>query len=93
MVKFTPIGKKFLVKQINAPTESRGGIIISVKQSQDIYEGTVVKIGTGYRTDPSPLSVGDRVLLTKWTKVDELKTEDDNFMIIDADSVIAKIKE
>lgn len=93
MIKFTPLGKKFLVKQINAPTESRGGIIISVKQSQDIYEGIIVKIGTGYRSEPSPLEIGDRVLLTKWTKVDELKTDDDNFMIIDPDSVIAKVKD
>jgi co-chaperonin GroES (HSP10) len=93
MVNFTPIGKKFLVKQIKAPIKSVGGIIITTKQNQDLYEGVITRIGTGYQSEESPLNVGDRVILTKWIKHDELKTESDSFMVIDTDSVVAVLKD
>lgn len=93
MINFTPVGKRFLVKQIKAPEKSVGGLIITTKQNQDIYEAVVTNIGTSYSNDTSPLSIGDRVLLTKWVKHDELKTPTDSFMVIDADSVIAVLKD
>lgn len=93
MLNFTPVGKRFLVKQIKAPEKSLGGLIITTKQNQEVYEAIVSRIGTGYNSDKSPLEVGDRVLLTKWVKHDELKTATDRFMIIDSDSVIARLKD
>lgn len=89
MINFTPVGKRFLVKQIKAPEKSAGGLIITTKQQQDVYEAIVASIGTGFKDDPSPLNIGDRVLLTKWVKHDELKTPTETFMVIDTDSVIA----
>lgn len=93
MINFTPVGKKFLVRQIQAPTKSVGGIIISTKQHQDLYEGQITAIGTGYKDEKSPVEVGDRVLLTKWIKHDELKTSTDSFMVIDSDSIIAILRD
>ncbi|MCK9529480.1 MAG: co-chaperone GroES family protein [Gammaproteobacteria bacterium] len=91
MINFTPVGKRFLVKQIKAPEKSVGGLIITTKQNQDVYEAIVTNIGTGFKEDLSPLSIGDRVLLTKWVKHDELKTPTDSYMVIDSDSVIARL--
>ena len=93
MVNFTPIGKKFLVKQIKAPSMSVGGIIISTKKNQDLHEGVITRIGTGYSDSESPLEIGDRVILTKWVKHDELKDENDSFMVIDTDSVVAILRD
>lgn len=93
MINFTPVGKRFLVKQIKAPEKSIGGLIITTKQNQDVYEAVVANIGTGFKDGDSPLSVGDRVLLTKWVKHDELKTSTESFMVVDADSIIAKLKD
>lgn len=93
MINFTPIGKKFLVKQIQAPTTSVGGIIITTKQNQDLYEAEVVQIGSGYKDEQAPLEIGNRVILTKWVKHDELKTSTENFMVIDTDSVVVVLRD
>ncbi len=93
MLNFTPVGKRFLIQQIKAPEKSVGGLIISTKLTQEVYEGVVAAIGTGYTDETSPLAIGDRVLLTKWIKHEELKTPTASYMVFDADSVIAKLKD
>lgn len=93
MINFTPVGKKFLVRQVKAPTTSVGGIIITTKQFQDLHEGVIASIGTGFKDEESPLEIGDRVLLTKWVKHDELKAAGNAYMVIDTDSVIAILRD
>ena len=90
MINFTPVGKRFLIKQIKAPAASAGGILFTQIKNQEVHEGTVAAIGTGF-TDGSDLTVGDRVLLTKWVKHDELNDDTGAYLVVDIDSVICKI--
>lgn len=93
MLNVKPVGKRFLVKKIEKPTTSVGGVLLIAKHTEEIHEGTIAQIGTGYNPETSPLQIGDRVLLTKWIKHEELKSGDDTYLMIDADSVIGKVKD
>ena len=92
-----PLGDRLLVQRVEQEEKLRGGIILpdSAKKKQEI--AIVVAVGKGKvtkdgKTLPMPVKVGDKVLMDKYSG-QEVTVEDQEYLFLRADDVIATIEE
>lgn len=92
-----PLGNRVLVQRLEAKDTMKGGIILpdSAKKKQETAK--VVAIGSGKLLDdgkllPIPVKVGDVILMDKYSG-QEVTIDDEEFMILKADDIIATIEE
>ena len=90
-----PLGNRVLVQRLEAQETMKGGIILpdSAKKKQETAK--VVAIGSGKRLDdgkvvPIPVNVGDVILMDKYSG-QEVTIDDEEYMILKADDIIATI--
>lgn len=90
-----PLGNRVLVKRLEE-SEAAGGIILpdSAKKKQEQAE--VVAIGTGRKDKQGnpieiPVAVGDIILMEKYAG-QEVTVADEEYVIVRADDIIAKIE-
>lgn len=91
-----PLGNRVLVRRLEAEEKLKGGIILpdSAKKKQE--QAKVVAIGTGKKDKngqliPIPVAIGDIILMEKYSG-QEVTIEDNEFVIIKADDIIAVIE-
>jgi chaperonin GroES len=92
-----PLGNRVLVQRLEPQDTMKGGIILpdSAKKKQETAK--VVAIGSGKLLDdgkvlPIPVKVGDVILMDKYSG-QEVTIDDEEFMILKADDIIATIEE
>jgi len=92
-----PLANRVLVQRLEAQETLKGGIILpdSAKKKQETAK--VVAVGSGKRLDdgtilPVPVKIGDVVLMDKYSG-QEVTIEDEEFLILKADDIIATIEE
>jgi chaperonin GroES len=93
-----PLADRVLIKPDAAEAEKRAsGIYIpETSQKEKPERGTVVAVGEGKRTEngqliPLRVKVGDTVMFSKYS-FDEVKIDDEDFIIIAEAQVLAIIK-
>jgi len=94
--KLTPLGNRVLVRRLDCEEKLKGGIILpdSAKKKQEQAE--VVAIGTGKKDKkgnliPIPVKNGDIILMEKYSG-QEVTVNDEEFVIIKADEIIAIVE-
>jgi chaperonin GroES len=92
-----PLGNRVLVQRIEAKETLKGGIILpdSAKKKQET--ATVIAVGPGKKLDdgkilPVPVAIGDVILMDKYSG-QEVSIDDEEYMILKADDIIAIIEE
>jgi chaperonin GroES len=92
-----PLGNRVLVQRLEAQETMKGGILLpdSAKKKQETAK--VIAIGSGKLLDdgkllPIPVKVGDVILMDKYSG-QEVTIDDEEFMILKADDIIATIEE
>lgn len=95
-----PILYRVVLKIDAVEKKSKGGIIIHSDENQidrarkGSEEGTIVAIGdtafSGFDAKEVPVSVGDRVMIPKYTGIDK-KIGDDLFRIINDEDIVAVV--
>jgi chaperonin GroES len=92
-----PLGNRVLVERLEAQETLKGGIILpdSAKKKQETAK--VIAVGPGKRLDdgkiePVPVKVGDVILMDKYSG-QEVTVDDQEFMILKSDDIIAIIEE
>ena len=95
-VKLRPLGNRVLVKRLEADERLKGGIILpdTAKKQQESAE--VVAVGTPKKDKdgkehPLPVKVGDIILMEKYSG-QEVTLEDETYVIIRADDLIAVVE-
>jgi chaperonin GroES len=96
-ITLKPLGNRVLVQRLEPEEKMKGGIILpdSAKKKQETAR--VVSIGPGKKLDdgkvvPVPVSVGDVILMDKYSG-QEVTIDDEEYMILKADDIIAIIEE
>jgi chaperonin GroES len=96
-ITLKPLGNRVLVQRLEATNTMKGGIILpdSAKKKQE--SAKVVAIGSGKKLDdgkiiPVPVAVGDIILMDKYA-AQEVTVDDEEYMILKADDIIAIIEE
>jgi len=96
-INIQPLANRVLVKRLEAQETLKGGIILpdSAKKKQETAE--VIAVGSGKRLDdgkvlPVPVKIGDVILMDKYSG-QEVTVNDEEYMILKADDIIAIIEE
>ena len=90
-----PLGKRLVVKKTKMPT-SKGGIILPDTAKEKPKTGEVVSIGPGEISKngtliPLALKTGDKVLFSTYSGVEFNPNEDEEFLILSEDDILAVI--
>ena len=92
-----PIGNRVLVQRMEQEETLKGGIILpdSAKKKQE--SARVIAISQGKTTDdgkvlPMPVKVGDMILMDKYAG-QEVTLDDDEYIVLKSDDIIAIIEE
>ncbi len=90
-----PIGNRVLVERLQQEETLKGGIILPDTAKKKQETAKVIAIGTGSTTADGkhieiPVKVGDVILMDKYSG-QEVTIEDEEFVILRADDIIAII--
>jgi chaperonin GroES len=85
-MSFRPLHDRVLVRRVEGPEKTHGGIIIPDTAQEKPMEGDIVAAGPGARGDdgkvqPLDVKVGDRVLFGKWSG-SEIKIDGEELIIM-----------
>ena len=94
-MKVKPLHDKVLVKRIDAPEKTKGGIIVPDTATEKPQEGKVVAVGTGIimpdgSVKPLDVKKNDKILFTKYGGT-ELTVDGEDFIILREDEILAVI--
>lgn len=96
-ITLKPIGNRVLVQRLEPEEKMKGGIILpdSAKKKQETAR--VLAVGAGKRLEdgkvlPVPVKIGDVILMDKYSG-QEVTIDDEEYMILKADDIIAIIEE
>jgi chaperonin GroES len=94
-ITLKPLGNRVVAKRQEAAETLKGGILLpdSAKKKQETAE--VVAVGTGSKTKEGknieiPVQVGDIILMDKYSG-QEVSIDDEEYVIVKADDIIAII--
>ncbi len=96
MVDFAPLGDRVVVKPLEQEEKTSSGIYLPDTAKERPQTGEVVAAGPGRSTDdgkgriPMELSVGDKVVYSKYAGT-EYKDGEDEFLILRESDILAKI--
>ncbi|MGQ9675845.1 MAG: co-chaperone GroES [Chloroflexota bacterium] len=91
--KITPLGNRLLVKPNAKEQVTKSGIVLPDTAKEKPQEGTVIAVGSGKLLDDGrriPLDVqpGQTVVFAKYAGT-EIKLEDEEYLILKEDDVLA----
>ena len=92
---FRPLHDRVLVRRIEAPEKTAGGIIIPDNAKEKPQEGEIVSTGFGARAEdgsitPLDVKAGDRILFGKWSGT-EVKVDGEDLIIMKESDVLGVI--
>jgi chaperonin GroES len=95
-MKVVPLGQKIVVRRLDAEEKTDGGIVLPDTAREKPKEGRVLSVGdgkllaNGKRAEPE-VKEGDRILFSSYAG-SEVKVDDEEFLIMDADEVLAVVR-
>jgi chaperonin GroES len=89
-ISIEPLGARVVILPVEGESQTPGGILLPDTAKEKPQQGIVKAVGSEdeMMTD---LKVGDRVLFPKYTGT-EIKFEGETYLLMDEDSVLARIK-
>ena len=90
-----PLGNRVLVQRVEQEEKLKGGILLPDTAKKKQERAKVIAIGTGSTSSegkqiPIPVQIGDIILMDKYSG-QEVTIEDEEFVILRADDIIAII--
>jgi len=94
-MSISPLYDRVLVSRIEESEEKIGGIVIPDTAKEKPQQGDVIAVGSGKVLDNGErqapdVSVGDKVLFGKYAGT-EVKHDDEEFLILREEDILAKI--
>ena len=96
MVTITPLHDRVVVRRVPEEQRTASGIYLPDVAKEKPYEGEVIAVGPGKRSDfdgeriPLDVKEGDRVLFGKYAG-NEIKVEGQDYIILKEDDIMAKL--
>ena len=89
-INIEPLGARVVILPVEGESQTPGGILLPETAKEKPQQGIIKAVGNEdeMMTD---LKIGDRVLFPKYTGT-EIKYEGDTYLLMDEDSVLARIK-
>jgi chaperonin GroES len=92
---FRPLHDRVLVRRLEAPVKTAGGIIIPDNAQEKPQEGEIVSTGSGIRSEDGALialdvRAGDKILFGKWSGT-EVKIDGEDLIIMKESDVLGVV--
>ncbi len=90
-----PLHDRVLVRRLEAPEKTAGGIIIPDNAKEKPQEGEIVSAGSGTRTEDGSVveldvKAGDKILFGKWSGT-EVKIDGEDLIIMKESDVLGVV--
>lgn len=89
-MKVKPLGERLLIKPIIEEKKTAGGIVLPDAAKEKPMKAEIVEVGK--LPEDCQLKVGDKVIFNKYSGT-EIKIEEQEYIIIDSNDILAKIEE
>ena len=92
-----PLGDRVIVKQAEAETQTKSGLILADTAKEKPQKGTVIAVGEGKLNEagervPVDVVAGDTVIYSKYGGT-EVKFDGDEYLILRADDIYAVVRD
>lgn len=89
-MKVIPLGSRLLIKPIQEEKKTEGGIVIPETAKEKPMKAKVLEVGK--EVEDLDVKPNDKVIFSKYAGT-ELKIDEEDYIIIDQDDVLAKIED
>ena len=86
-----PLGDRVVIKMVETEETTKSGIILTAGAKEKPQVAEVVAVGPGTKEVTMELSVGDKVIMSKYAGT-EIKLAGDAFIVLSQSDVLAKIQ-
>ena len=86
-----PLGDRVVIKMVETEETTKSGIILTASAKEKPQYAEVVAVGPGTKEVEMELSVGDKVIISKYAGT-EIKLENEEYIILNQNDVLAKIQ-
>jgi chaperonin GroES len=91
-----PLGDRVIVKQAEAETQTKSGLILADTAKEKPQKGTIIAVGDGKLNDKGErialdVKAGDTVIYSKYGGT-EVKVEGEEYLILRADDIYAVVE-
>ena len=91
-MKLTPLGDRVVLKQLEAETKTKTGIILTSSAQEKPQEAEVVAVGPGTEDVKMEVSVGQKVIYSKYAGT-EVKLDGEEYIIVRQNDILAVVED
>lgn len=95
-MKLVPLGDKVVLKQLAAEETTKSGIVLPGQAKEKPQQAEVVAVGPGGMVDGKEVTmqvkVGDKVIYSKYAGT-EVKLEDEEFIVVKQNDIVAIVED
>ncbi len=86
-----PLGDRVVIKMVETEETTKSGIILTAAAKEKPQIAEVVAVGPGTKEVSMELSVGDKVIMSKYAGT-EIKLDGEEFIVLSQNDILAKIQ-
>ena len=90
-MKLVPLADRVVLKQLEAETTTKSGIVLTTATQEKPQEAEVVAVGPGTEDVKMEVSVGQKVIYSKYAGT-EVKMDGTDYIIVKQEDILAIIK-
>ncbi len=90
-MKLVPLADRVVLKQLEAETTTKTGIILTGSAQEKPQEAEVIAVGPGTEDVKMEVAVGQKVIYSKYAGTN-VKIEDDEFIIVKQNDILAVVE-
>ncbi|MBQ7678524.1 MAG: co-chaperone GroES [Butyrivibrio sp.] len=94
-MKLKPLADRVVLKQLAAEETTKSGIVLPGKEKEKPQQAEVLAVGPGKVVDgekvPMEVKVGDQVIYSKYAGTEVKMDEDETYIIVKQDDILAVI--
>ena len=94
-MKLTPLGDRVVLKQLEAETKTKSGIVLTTATQEKPQEAEVIAVGPGGVVDGKEVvmqvKVGDKVIYSKYAGTD-VKLDGEEYVIVRQSDILAIVE-
>ena len=91
-MRLVPLGDRIVLKQVEAETKSKGGIILTTSAQEKPSEAEVVAVGPGTEEVKMEVKPGDKVIYSKYAGTN-VKFGTDEYIVVKQSDVLAIVED
>ena len=90
-MKLVPLGDKIVLKQLEAEETTKSGIVLPGQAKEKPQEAEVVAVGPGTEDVKMEVSVGQKVIYSKYAGTN-VKMEEEEYIIVKQSDILAIVE-